>query len=378
MEISRCQGLNFQTFDSREVWVFPNDVILEIVIQLLALFVTVGTFLPLIRCDHWLIRGWDFPRMQLFLLGIILFPCLFIFSFNDGNTGPDWIVIGMLTVAVGCLGFWIWPYTKLHPKQVLPGSGKTGIRILVSNVLMSNRESEKLIALIHEKKPDILVALETDKWWNEKLAAVADDYPHSIELPQEDTYGMVVRSRLELIDVSVDYIIRKDIPSAHFKVKIGDGAIVSVHAVHPKPPFPDEDETSTDRDAELLIVGRRAEEHGGPTIVLGDLNDVAWSHTTRMFQRISGLLDPRVGRGLFSTFHAWHWFMRWPLDHVFISNHFRVRHIERMPSIGSDHFPMFTDFSFEPEGEKEQEAPEPDQGDQEEADEKISAALAHG
>ena len=348
------------------------------IFQLLALFVTVGAFLPLVSCDHWLVRAWDFPRLQIFIFSLALFPCLFFFSFNDGNHGPDWIIVGLLTAAVGYLGFLIWPYTKLHPKQVLAGQGKTGIRLLVSNVLMSNRESDKLIALIRERQPDIIVALETDQWWNEKLAAVADDYPHTIELPQDDTYGMVLRSRLELIDPFVEYIIRDNIPSVHFKVKLGDGQTVRIHAVHPKPPYPDEDETTTDRDAELLIVGKRAEKHGGPTIVLGDLNDVAWSHTTRMFQRISGLLDPRVGRGLFATFHAWHWFMRWPLDHVFISDHFRVRHLERLPSIGSDHFPMFTDFSFEPAGKNEQETPEPDPGDEEEADDKISAALAQG
>ncbi len=348
------------------------------IFQLLALFVAVATFLPLAKCDHWLVRAWDFPRLQIFIFGLALFPCLYFFSFNDGNHGSDWIIVGLLAAAVGYLGFLIWPYTRLHPKQVLAGKGKTGIRILVSNVLMSNRESDKLIALIHEKQPDIIVALETDKWWSDRLATVADDYPHSVELPQDDTYGMVLRSRLELIDPSVEYIIRDNIPSIHFKVKLDGGETVRIHAVHPKPPYPDEDETTTDRDAELLIVGKRAEEHGGPTIVLGDLNDVAWSHTTRMFQRISGLLDPRVGRGLFPTFHASHVFMRWPLDHVFISDHFRVRHLERLPFIGSDHFPMFTDFSFEPGGEFEQETPEPDPGDEEEAEEKISAALAQG
>ena len=350
----------------------------EMVVQLLAIFVTVGAFLPFVRCDHWMVRGWDFPRLQFFFLGLALFPLLFIFSFNDGNHGPDWLITGMLAIAVAVLGFWIWPYTRLHTKEVLAGESKTGIRILVSNVLMSNRESDKLIALIREKQPDVFVALETDRWWNDRLAAVADEYPYSVELPQEDTYGMVIRSRIELIDPSVEYIVRKNIPSVHFKVKLDDGSTVRLHAVHPKPPFPDEDETSTARDAELLIVGKRAKEHGGPTIVLGDLNDVAWSHTTRMFQRISGLLDPRVGRGLFSTFHASYLFMRWPLDHVFISDHFRVRNLERLQDIGSDHFPMFADFSFEPGGEAEQETPEPDHGDKKEADEKILAARAHG
>lgn len=351
------------------------SLLAEIIVQLLAVFVFTGAVLPMLHCDHWTIRGWDFPRGQLFILGLLLFPFLLYLSFRDGGNTRDWIALAMLTIAVVKIGWRIHPYTKIHRKQVLAGSGKTGLRLLVSNVLMTNRESETLIQTIREKQPDLFLALETDQWWTEKLRALARDFPHAVELPQEDTYGMVLRSRIPLIDPKTEYIVRDSIPSIHLKIRLENGTQVSLHAVHPKPPFPDEDTTSTDRDGELLIVAKRIKQQGGPTIVLGDLNDVAWSHSTRMFQRISGMLDPRVGRGLFSTFHAGHWFLRWPLDHVFITDHFRVRRLERLQNIGSDHFPIFADLSFEPAGKTAQETPSADAAEKQEADEKIANAL---
>lgn len=352
-------------FDSG--FTLPLLGLVKLTLEILAIFVVAGALIPLIRCDHWTIRGWDFPRIQLFILGLIVLPLLI------WTGGEIWIAY-LLSASLTTFAIWIWRYTPLHRKEVLDGKGKTGIRFLVSNVLMTNRESEKLIALVRKMKPDFFIALETDQWWTDSLAVLADEYPHAIELPQEDTFGMVVRSRMPLINVSVEYIIRKNIPSVHADLRLENGTLIHLHAVHPKPPFPDEDETSTDRDAELLTVGKRVELRGGPTIVLGDLNDVAWSRTTRLFQKTSSLLDPRVGRGFFCTFHAGHWFLRWPLDHIFISDHFRVRDLERLHNVGSDHFPMFADFSFEPDGKHGQDAPEKDQGDDEEAEEKIAAA----
>ncbi len=74
--------------------------------------------------------------------------------------------------------------------------------------------------------------------------------------------------------------------------------------------------------------------------MLGDLNDVAWSRTTSLFQKTSKLLDPRRGRGMYNTFHASLPFLRWPLDHFFVSSQFRLVDLRVERSVRADHFPI--------------------------------------
>ena len=76
-------------------------------------------------------------------------------------------------------------------------------------------------------------------------------------------------------------------------------------------------------------------------IVAGDLNDVAWSKATRKFLRDSGLLDPLKGRGITATFPVYAPIMGFPLDQLFVSNHFRIGELKKLRDIGSDHFPMY-------------------------------------
>lgn len=120
------------------------------------------------------------------------------------------------------------------------------------------------------------------------------------------------------------------------------------------------------------MVAKAAKRNKMPTLVAGDLNDVAWSYTTELFSKVSGLLDPRRGRGFFNTFHAKNPFMRFPLDHIFCSSDFKLISIKRMDNCGSDHFAIYINLQYEPEALAEQEEPQADAGDLKVADEKTN------
>jgi len=242
---------------------------------------------------------------------------------------------------------------------------------MVANVLMHNRETDRLFAMIERHQPDVFLALETDEWWCERLDAATSAFPHKISEPIDNTYGMFLSSRVELVDPEVRFLLKEGIPSIRTGLRLDDGNVVTFYALHPEPPSPTEAETALPRDAELLMVAKEITESGNSTIVAGDFNDVAWSHTSRLFRRIGAMLDPRVGRGLFSTFHAGFWFMRWPLDHVFASDDFTLKDIQRLDAFGSDHFPIVITLRLAPDEMQIQKADEADHADIAEADDKV-------
>lgn len=334
-----------------------------------------ATAIPVIRKDAWWIRMFDFPRAQIVVVSAVV---LVIYAISNEGLGAAGILfIVALSASLLYQVTMMYPYLPFAKKQVQASEGAnkaTSIGLLTANVLMKNRRADQLLQIIRQADPDIVLTVETDVWWQAQLQGLEQTHPFKVHQPQGNTYGMLLYSRLELIEPEVKFLIQHDIPSIHTRVKLESGQLVGLHCMHPRPPFPTEDNSSTDRDAELLLVGKKLKPKEIPVIVMGDLNDVAWSQTNYLFQNISGLLDPRIGRGFFNTFHARFPFMRFPLDHFFHSNHFRLIALKRLPYFGSDHFPVFIHLSFEPEAQSEQPKLQATGEEEDRAAEKIGKA----
>jgi endonuclease/exonuclease/phosphatase (EEP) superfamily protein YafD len=344
-----------------------------IFIATLSILAVVATFISFIKWRYdWWIRVFDFPRLQISAVLILMIITSFIFySFAE-----PWhfILTGLLLASLILQATRIYLYTPFARRRVLSYKGDDDghtISILVSNVLQTNRNADKLLNQIELYQPDIVLTLETNKWWEGQLSALEESYPYRLKKPLENLYGMHLFSRLETRNAKVRFLVQNDIPSFELQIVLKSGDLVNTYCLHPKPPFPSESDTSLFRDAELLIVGKKVENSKKPVLIFGDFNDVAWSHATRLFQKVSELLDPRIGRGFFNTFHAGYPLFRWPLDHIFHSDHFKLVKMKRLKSIGSDHFPIFTKLYYNPDSQSQQEEPDANSEEMESANDII-------
>lgn len=304
-----------------------------------------GLLLPIFRASYWWLRVFDYPQLQIVILSIFSLGFLFTIWGYDSK-----VTIILSVMLVGALIYRIpkilkyTPLTKVNAKLATT-EGSHCFRIMQSNVKMENRDSDKVRELVKKYHPDILLIVEPDKWWSEQLSELDILYEHSIKQPQENTYGMILYSKFPLKKTEINFLVKEDTPSFFTIVELPDGKEFDLHCLHPEPPKPGTD--TYDRDAELLLVGKRIKKTNRPAIVVGDLNDVAWSYTSELFQRYSDLLDPREGRGFFNTYNAYIPFFRYPLDHFFYSEEFGLSQLRKLDAIGSDHFPMMMDICLE-------------------------------
>jgi endonuclease/exonuclease/phosphatase (EEP) superfamily protein YafD len=332
----------------------------------------IAVLLPFVRNDYWVYRILEYPRYQKFMLCSIVLVS-FIFTGVTGTLGL--ISIIFLGLCFIYLAYKICPYTPLFKKEMktVKGQDKANqVKIFTANVYQDNKKHQDVIAQIRQCDPDIIMLLETDKVWEKAMDVLIKDYRHCLKEPLDNTYGLLFYSRLEIKEGSIKYLVDREIPSLEATLELPSGQLLKTFGLHPKPPVPGEDNRSTAKDKEIMKVALKVKKETLPVIVMGDLNDVAWSYVTELFRKTSGLLDPRRGRGFYSTFSANIWFLRFPLDYVFCSSHFGLVRMKKLNHNGSDHFAMFSHFEFKPVLEDVHQKPEADSEELQEAGKKAN------
>ncbi|MBP1807640.1 endonuclease/exonuclease/phosphatase family protein [Rubellimicrobium aerolatum] len=313
--------------------------------SLLLVALALASALPLLATDAWAVRALDFARLQ---FGVVLLVIVLLAVLFDAGRGPA----GLLALAAGGAGLGVnaaalAPCAPLAaPTVPTTEACEPGVRLrlLIANVQKSDEGAARLLATIEDARPDLILAMETDAWWDEALRPLHDAYPHRVQHIPEDAvaYGMHLLSRLPLEDARVELWFDAVTPTIVADAALPDGRTVRLLGLHPRPPLPP-DQSSTMRDAHLLRAALLARDAGVPTVLAGDLNAVPWEATVRRVLRVGGLADPREGRGLYPTFSAESWWMAWPLDHVLAQEAWGLSGWEVLPPFGSDHHPVLAE-----------------------------------
>jgi len=340
-----------------------------------AVFILVSV-LPLIPHQHWVFRVWEFGRIQLLILQLLMLT-IGMFYIADKTPFIWGVLCCLIAVAVHNLIILI-PYTPLYGRQseadVVQDSHL--VSILSINVYQFNEEYDKLIQLVLKVQPDILLTMESNQAWEDALSEIESLYPNQQKVALENTYGIHLYTKLDVESLQVHYFISDDLPSIEACLRTNDGVKFTFFGVHPPPPSPSEEDTSRERDGELLALGKRVLDTKTPVIVVGDFNNVAWAESSILFRKTSQLLDPRIGRGFVSTFHAKYRLLRFPIDLCFHSPNIFIKDFRALNTIGSDHLPLFCNFFInDKEDMKEDDVETLDAEEAEEVEEMIEDGL---
>lgn len=346
-------------------------------VMALLMILLAASLLPLVETDVWWIRILDFPRVQ-FAVGLaaLLAICLAL--------RPRSRALPVMAVTAALLGVsyhiyklypYFWGVVKEMPAGLVTCPTNGSLSVMVANVQESNERAKEFLDVVSAADPDVLLILETDAWWNAHLEPLNAMFAQAVQHVPEDhgAFGMHLFSKLDLVTPEFRFLFDAYTPSVFTGLRLPSGATVRLLGLHPRPPQAWSQPT-TMRDAHLLSAALEARDSDAPTILAGDFNAVPWERVNRRAMRIGGLLDPRVGRGLYPTFRTGGVLVSWPIDQILFQQEFVLVDFEKLPPFGSDHYPILVELCHAPDLSFAHSAPPIEGDDLAEAERTIQAA----
>ena len=247
-----------------------------------------------------------------------------------------WWLLGPLGVLAASFGL----QSGTLPQQAQPVNAEAVLTVGTANLALGTTDFSALVTWLQSANaPDVVFLQEfTDAAQQAlKAPALAERYPHRVEAPQPDPFGLAILSRLPLSDVQ--RLAPADAAAlTTLRLRAGltlpDGRAVRLAAVHPMPPL--SAAYARARDETLAEEARHLAQPGALALMAGDFNTTPWA---RGLFAVEGQLR-RASGAVPSWPNAWGLLSVLPLDHVLASSGWRLVEARRGPDLGSDHRPV--------------------------------------
>ena len=271
-------------------------------------------------------------KLQFLIIGLC---SLCYFSLTRKKLG---IIISLFCVLLNLAEILPWYWGKPIITNV---ESYRPLKIISYNVLWSNQQYNKAIALINQEQPDIAVFQEAQEPWAKALATLKANYPYHVGATKLE---IEVYSKLALSNTKIElYGTYRGLVICDLKI---GGNKIKFIATHAYPQLYYGRKGWEIRNEHLEVgIGEYVRNILQPVVVAGDLNASMWSPFYRSLIDKSGLHNARQGFGIlpsqsgiapqFAIFSA-------PIDHFLVSRDIKVKNFQLGRDMGSDHLPIIT------------------------------------
>jgi len=215
-------------------------------------------------------------------------------------------------------------------------------RLTVATVNVSYRpfSPRRLLEILGEAAPDVLLVVEFTPHAQEVLAPLDTRYAHSLKLPADGPYGIAIWSRFEL--TAKPFSLGR-LPAIEARVHGpgGEFTLLGVHLSAPTTP-----RRGAQRNQQLELLAKYSASIAGPVAVAGDFNITPYSPFYTDWLAASGLTDTRRQRTLSVSWPAVLPILGIPIDHVAVSTEFDILAHRRLPNFDSDHYGIVAELAL--------------------------------
>jgi len=219
-----------------------------------------------------------------------------------------------------------------------PVGARPVLQVATANLNFDTTDFSALVGwLVSGEAADVVFLQEFTGLAQQALLApaVVQRYPHRVEAPQPDPFGLAILSRYPLSDVQkVEPADMQATLRLRATLTWAGGTPVRLSAIHPMPPI--SAIYAQLRDQALAEEAQHLSQSGGLALMAGDFNTTPWAKC--MFAMDSQL---RRANGVVGSWpNAFGWLSVLPLDHVLASSGWQLVGSGHGPDLGSDHRPV--------------------------------------